>query len=382
MKTSTPRVVHLSGRSFWCGESNRVLVICRGLYAKGWPVMLGVPPDSPLAARASEEGIPVDTRFRFRRGFRPFTIMRDVLALRRMHREMPIDILHLHTSVDTWIAALAFGFSKRPPYPLIVRTRHSDHVSKGDMIHRWLYRHTIDHVVLSSDSLRTPLAALFRTGALTDARVSVIHSSIDVARFDPETVSGHSIREELGLDDRICIGLIGRVSSEKGHDLLVRVLPEIVNVEPRVMCVFVGEGDQEAHLREQTGRLNLQQHVYFTGFRSDIPEIVAAMDLLVVPSTRVESSPAVVKEAMAMRKPVVAADVGGVGEIISHGEDGLVIPPHDAVALRDAVLQLLQDADLRQRLVMHARARVVSSFSDACLVANTMRMYMRLKEQS
>ncbi len=382
MKTSTPRVVHLSGRSFWCGESNRVLVICRGLYAKGWSVTLGVPPDSPLAARASEEGISVDTGFRFRRGFRPFAIMRDVLALRRMHREMPIDILHVHTSVDTWIAALAFGFSKRPPYPLIVRTRHSDHVCKGDVVHRWLYGRTIDHVVLSSDSLRTPLAALFRTGALTDARVSVIHSSIDVARFDPEAVSGHSIREELGLTDRICIGLIGRVSSEKGHDLLVRILPEIVKVEPRVTCIFVGEGDQEAHLREQTEERNLQQHVRFTGFRSDIPEMVAVMDLLVVPSTRVESSPAVVKEAMAMRKPVVAADVGGVGEIICHGEDGLVIPVNDAAALRDAILQLLQDPDLCQRFATNARARIVSSFSDACLVANTAHMYVRLKEHS
>lgn len=355
-----------------------MLVLCRGLHEKGWSVTLGVPPSSPLAAKAREEGLPVDTRFQFRRGLRLFSIARDVLALRKLHRESPFDIVHLHTSVDTWIAALAFGFRRRPPYPLIVRTRHSDHVSKSDIVHRWLYRKMMDHVVLSSDSLRVPLADLFRTRALTDDRVSIIHSSVNVHRFDPDNVSGHAVRTELQLEGKVAVGLVGRISSEKGHDLVLKILPDLVEQEPRLVCVFAGEGDRERALQDKVAEGPLKQHVRFIGFRSDIPDIVAAMDILLVPSTRVESSPGVVKEAMAMKKPVIAADVGGVVEIIRHGEDGWVIPSKDESALRDAILMLVNDEDLRRRLGEHSRERIVSNFSDACLVENTMQLYLRL----
>lgn len=378
MDPSFPRIVHLSSRTFWCGESNRVLVVCRGLRDRHWPVVLGAPADSALTRHAVDADIAVDTRFRFRRGLRPFSILRDVLTLRRIHRQTPIDVIHLHTSVDTWVAALAFGFSSRHPGPVVVRTRHSDHVSKSDPVHRWLYRRTMDHVVLSSDSLRRPLAGLFRTGALSDDRVTVIHSSVNVERFDPETVSGKAIRDELRLEGKFCIGLVGRISSEKGHELLLNVLPQIIKEEPRVVCVFAGEGDREDRLRSKAESGPLRDHVRFTGFRSDIPEIVAAMDLLVVPSTRVESSPGVVKEGMAMKKPVIAADVGGVAEIIRHGVDGWVIPCGDDAALREAILHLIKSPDLRGTLGDRARERVVTEFSDERLVENNMTLYLKL----
>ncbi|HMP98052.1 MAG TPA: glycosyltransferase family 4 protein [Kiritimatiellia bacterium] len=373
-----PKILHVSGRSFWCGESNRVLVVCRGLHERGWPVLLGAPASSAIAQRALAEGLPVDTGFAFRRGFRPLSILRDVLRLRRLRRENRCDVIHLHTSVDMWVAALAFGFSRRQNGPVVIRTRHSDHHSKSDPVHQWLYRRAVDHVVLAAGALRKPLDGLIRRGALNEERMTVIHSSVNIHRFDPARVSGDAVRRELGLEGKCCIGLVGRISREKGHDLLLAALPALLKLEPNLVCVFAGEGDQEERLRRETASGPLRDHVRFAGFRSDIPEVMAAMDLLVVPSLRVEASPGVVKEAMAMNKPVVAADVGGVSEIIRHGVDGWVIPPGDVPALEAALAEWLRRPDRRQAPDSGARERVMREFSDERLVDNNIALYRRL----
>ncbi len=372
-----PSILHLSSRPFWCGESNRVLVVCRGLHSAGWRVLLGTPPDSPLGKKAGQEGIRVDTRFRFPRGLRLWGLLKDARILRRLYRDGQADIVHLHTSIDTWVAALAFGFCRRGKRPVVIRTRHSDHVSGSDVVHRWLYRHCIDHVVLSSDALRAPLSGLFRAGVLTDSRVTVIHSSVNVERFNPQNVKGDAIRKAFGFAGKFCIGLVGRISPEKGQAALLGVLPDILKAIPNAVCVFVGEGEHEMLLRSMVEKGALQGAVCFAGFRTDIPEMMAAMDVVVVPSNRVESSPGVVKEAMAMNKPVIASDVGGVVEIIRHGVDGLVIPCGDDAALRDAILTLHRDDSLRNTLASRARARIVSDFSDACLIANTTNLYLK-----
>ena len=381
MTTAPLSVLHLSGRPAWCGESNRVLVLCRGLRDRGATVSLGAPAASALAQRAAAEGIPVESRFRFVRGFRPGPFLADVRALRRLQRERAFDVVHLHTARDTWPAAIAFGARTRGRRPALLRTRHHSLPSGSDPAHRWLYGRVLDHVVLAADALREPVAGLFRAGALDDRRVTTIHSAIDPRRFDPSRVSGADVRREFGIGDRFCIGLVGRLSREKGHDLLLRALPDILRAEPRAVCLFAGTGDQEERLREEVARMGLADHVVFAGFRDDIPECIAAMDVLVVPSLSLEASPAVVKEGMAMNRPVIASDVGGVSEILRHGIDGWVIPPGEMSALRDALVRLVRDPATRMAAGKEARTRIVERFSDARLVDQTLALYRRLVER-
>lgn len=379
MNSETLSILHVSGRTFWCGESKRVLVLCRSLKERGWPVRLGAPAASELAQRAAAAGIEVDTRFRFDHGFRPGSFWADVRMLRRAQRERQFDIVHLHTTTDTWPAAAAFGRAGRPHRPLLVRTRHNSLESKSDPLHRWLYGRVFDHVVLAAGGIRSSLAGLYRSGALTEDRVTVIHSSVDIRRFDPARVSGESIRREFGIGDRLCIGLVGRLSREKGHDLLLSVLPAVFDAAPGAVCLFAGTGDQEARLRSEVERGPLNGRVFFAGFRDDIPEMVAAMDILTVPSLTLEASPATVKEGMAMGRVVIASDVGGVAEIIRHGTDGWIVPPGDAPALREALLRSIRDPALRQAIAGRARERVMAQFSDEALVERTMECYRSLK---
>ncbi len=380
MSAFFPSILHLSQRPFWCGESNRVLVLCRGLHERGYPLLLGAPEDSALTERAIAEGLPVEKRFKFTRGFRPGSLLHDIRLLRRLHRQKDFHVVHTHTSEDTWTAAMAFGSREARTKPKIIRTRHSDHGIKNDFMHDWLYRKAIDHAVLSSASLSRPLSGMIGRGALTPGRMTVIHSSVDVDRFDPARVSGNPVRQELGLEGRLCIGLIGRLSGEKGHELLLSALPALIKEEPRVCAVFAGEGEEEQRLRGIAESGSLQEHVRFAGFRSDIPRVMAAMDIIVVPSLSVESSPGVVKEGMAMSKPVIAADVGGVSEIIRHGEDGWIIERNNADALQGALLRLIKDPAARGKLASASRASVAARFTDEHLIENTIKLYLKLTE--
>ncbi len=373
-----PSILHLSSRMFWCGESNRILVECRGLQEAGWEVLLGAPSASAIARRGRELNVPVHDSLHFRRGLRLWHLFKDVLNLRRLQRERSFDVAHLHTSVDMWIAVIAFMLPFKGKKPLLVRTRHSDHESKGDVVHRWLYRRALDHIVFSADALRKPMAKIMRSGAIREDKLSVIHSSVNVHRFNPDLVSGDLVRREFNLENCFCIGLVGRVSKEKGHLVLLEALKGMHKPGKQIRCFFAGEGVLLESLRKTSREWNMANQVVFAGFRSDIPEIMAAMDIVVVPSTRVESSPGVVKEGMAMGKVVVASSIGGVAEIIDDGVDGVVIAPGSSQALKDALSKLIDQPDMRNNMAGRARSKVVGSFSDEHLVERSMALYQRI----
>lgn len=376
------RILHLSGRPQWCGESNRVLVECAGLAARGHDVLLGTSPGSALVEQGRERGVPLHTGFRFSKGFRPLDTWRDIRELNRLLSRHPFDIVHLHTPRDTWPAAFALSLRRTgatpPRRPLLIRTKHHSLPTRASAVHRWLYSSCLDHLVLAAEGLRETVAELTDCAALTPERTHVIHSSIDVHRFDPARADGAKIRREFGLDGTFVVGLVGRVSVEKGHALLLDAVAQLQVEKPDLRCLIVGEGDQLDALQARVAGGPLHGRVIFTGPRRDIPEICAALDVQVVPSLWLEASPATVKEAMAMGVPVIASDVGGVREIVTQEEDGLLIPPNDGPALLAALRRLIADEPLRRRLAGASRATIVRQFSDEHLVESSIALYQKL----
>lgn len=372
------RILHLSGRPKWCGESNRVLVECAGLAARGHEVLLGTSPESALVERARERGVETLATFRFTKGFRPHNTLHDINELKRLIASREFDIVHPHTPRDTWPAALALGARGRAGRPLLVRTKHHSLPTKNNIVHRWLYGSRIDHLILASGKLRETISDLTNDGTLTDDRVHVIHSSIDTHRFDPAKADGKKIRAEFGLGNRFVIGLVGRISTEKGHAILFNVLEKLIAEKPDIACLCAGEGDQLEAMKHRIANGPLRDVVIFTGPRRDIPDIVAALDIQVVPSIWLEASPATVKEAMAMNVPVIASDVGGVSEIISNEHDGLIVPPGDEAALLGALGRLLADESLRRRLASAGREKIIAEFSDDRLVERSLAIYAKI----
>jgi glycosyltransferase involved in cell wall biosynthesis len=148
-----------------------------------------------------------------------------------------------------------------------------------------------------------------------------------------------------------------------------------MKVCPRSKLLIVGDGPLRKELEDLSKERGIRDNVIFAGFRSDIKEILSAVDLLVVPSL-LEGFPMVTLEAMAMAKPIVATRIDGITEQISDGVDGILVPPKDPSALTEAVIKVLNDQELARSMGMSARKKVEREFSIEKMVAETEEVYM------
>lgn len=207
-------------------------------------------------------------------------------------------------------------------------------------------------------------------------RMTKIHDGVDLAQYIPQSAP---MRPRPGP----LIGIIAQLGQRKGHHVLLEAVNELVADFPALRLWIVGQ--EPRHSRERyTERLRtyvhdhqLDQHVSFQGFRPDIPDILARLDIVVVPSLQ-EPFGKVVIEGMAMQKPVIASAVGGIPEIVVPDETGLLVPPGDAAALRRALQRLLRDPDLRIRMGTRGRQRVEALFTSTRNVQQTELVYEQL----
>jgi glycosyltransferase involved in cell wall biosynthesis len=205
----------------------------------------------------------------------------------------------------------------------------------------------------------------------------VIHPGVDVERFqsfDARRLA--QLREELRLDRfRHVVSAIGRLEPGKGQDLFLRAARVVGERMPDVGFLIVGEEMREARsgyggaLRALAIALGLGERVVFAGFRREIPEVLAASDLLVHAATRPESFGLALCEAMAAGRPVIATDLGGAREIVISGETGWLVPPGDPEALAEAILALLGDAERRRAMGRAAERRARAAFDARRMVA-------------
>jgi glycosyltransferase involved in cell wall biosynthesis len=164
------------------------------------------------------------------------------------------------------------------------------------------------------------------------------------------------VRRALDLpEDAPLVGAIGRLNTQKGHRYLLEAAPSIVSAHPRVHFLIAGDGDLLPSLREQARALGLGDRVRFAGHRTDVPDLLGAIDLLAIPSLY-EGTPLALFEAMAAGKAIVSSAVDGCAEVIEDGRTGLLVPPQDPAALAHAISRLLADEPLRLELSAAARA--------------------------
>ena len=207
-----------------------------------------------------------------------------------------------------------------------------------------------------------PFADRLMSSGVAPERIRIQHNSVVPFQRPPEE-EVQAVRESLGLGGRNVVLAVGRLSFEKGHaDLLhaVPALPPAVLRDLRV--VFAGDGPELLPLQQLAAKLGLGETVVFAGLRKDVSPFYAAATVLALPS-HTEGSPNVVLEAMAARVPIAATAVGGVPEILTDQQSGLIVPPRDPAAMTAALTRLLQDAGLRARIAAAAVERVEASFT-------------------
>ena len=320
------------------GQELRIITETAWLRAHGWNALIITQPASRLAREARAAGLPVG-EIAMPRAVAP----RAVLTVRRMLASHHAGLVHTHSSVDSWIAGIAARSLGLP----IVRSRH---VTIAVPRARALVYRLADRILTSAERVTTILAE----AGVDPAKIVAVPPGVDLARFHGG-VSGQSVRSELGLSGPVA-GLVANIRGSKGHDVFLDAARLVLRQVPDARFLVVGDGVGFDDVRARVTALALDAAVTMTGFRVDVPEVIAALNVLVLPSIRSEATSQVILQAMAIGTPVVASAIGGSPEVIRDAETGRLVPPNDATALAAAIVATFRDP---------ARAHVMASAAQA-----------------
>jgi glycosyltransferase involved in cell wall biosynthesis len=310
------------------------------------------------------------------REIRPGQDAAALVRLTRIFAKARPDLVHAHTYKAGVLASVA---GRLAGVPAVIFTPHGHIFSRGASIPgvpdgiklemlRWITRAAqgcADRITALSEPDLHQQVALRLSPA---SKYVVVRNGIDVDRFARS-------RGRL-FDGSPVIGAVGRFSTEKGHRYLIHAMPAVRRALPRARLVLVGYGDLEGELRGRAAGLGLDGAVTFAGER-DSAELLTSFDLFVQPSLY-ESQGLALLEAMAAGVPAIASDVGGVGDVVRHGETGLLVPPAEPEALAAAIVRLAEAPDLALRLAQGAARRVREQFSLETMIEAYARLYREL----
>ncbi len=323
------RILHVDPERSWGGGEVQVLGLTRYLHRSGHRSVVAADPDGLLYRHLDDAALPV-CALRVRNHL-------DLLAglrLRRLVRAGRYDLVHFHTArahaLSPWLQGLQV---KR------VVTRRMDYPLRKGGTTRFLYTQSVDTVVAISTGVQAALLA----GEVPAARIRLIPSGIDTARFTHDPDVRARVRQAYGFAEHETVVLsVGALVERKGHRTLLQAASQLRGQGIRLRYLVCGEGALRASLEAEAQALGLARDVLFTGFCADVPGALAAADLFVhVPLH--EGLGVAVIEALAAGVPVVASRVGGLPELIDGQTTGLLVPPQDPMALATVLDSLVRD---------------------------------------
>lgn len=286
-----------------------------------------------------------------------------MLAFRREVKEGGYHVIHTHRD-----PALKFTFFSLLGLNIpLVAQRGSTYRPKGVM--RWVLKSP--RVVKVVAVARAVKDILIDYG-LSPAKIEVVYGNVDPGEFHP-AVEGRPVKEEFSIPlDAPVAGMVAALVGKKGYPIFLKAATIVHTEIPNAYFLMVGSGSPRKFrdLAEPLG-----DRAIFTGHRNDVPACIAAMDVVVCASTKGEGLTGSIREAMMMGKPVVSTAVSGNPEVIHQGETGLLVPPGDALALAEAVMELLEDSSLALSLGRRARERALSVFTEEKRVQEMERIY-------
>jgi glycosyltransferase involved in cell wall biosynthesis len=290
---------------------------------------------------------------------------RTIRELRKFIQEKKIDIVHSHgykANVYSFFANYGLSASH-------IATCHNWLGDEAKMkvytaLDRFFLR-KFDKVIAVSEDIRQKII----NSGVSAKKVAVIQNGISLNRFDT-CQSGKDIRKELGISDgNAVIGTVGRLSSEKGHRILLMAAKGISKQFPGTIFIIVGDGPLKKELEREFN----SPSIIFTGIRNDVPDLYRCMDFLVLPSFT-EGFPMVILEAMASRLPVVATRVGEVPSLINR-ENGILVEPGDVEGIKQALLYLLKNREIAKGMGQNGFQWVKDHFSSEKMARDYMGIY-------
>jgi glycosyltransferase involved in cell wall biosynthesis len=369
VSTSAPIFsIHIDTARTWRGGQNQVLVTVMGMRAMGHRAMLVAHPGGELRQRAKEglDLIPLA----------PKTEM-DLSAawrLSRIVKRLRPDIIHAHDPHGVAMAGLALSMSTQLAKPPLIASRRVDFHLRGGRMSRWKYRQ-VDFFICASEAIRRMLVA----DGVPETRTCTVHEGIDIERVDAAPPA--KLHEELWLPHQApLVGNVAALAPHKGQRHLVEAAALVVRHVPDARFIIAGEGELRESLTRQIKEHRLDKHVMLMGFRPDVLSLHKAFDIFVL-SSITEGLGTSLLDAMAAGKPIVATGAGGIPEVVANGVTGWLVAPRDHAAMADAIVKLLNDAAMRQRMGAAGRARACELFSADRMLKETLKVYRRVAMQ-
>jgi sugar transferase (PEP-CTERM/EpsH1 system associated) len=283
----------------------------------------------------------------------------DVSAIWKLYRILKknrIEAVHTHN-----MAPLIYGTisARLAGIPVVINTRHGpDDKAKNRSVYRLIWSMNDSIIAVSEDVKRQ----LLSNNQIGDDRIKVIHNGIDLDKCIKNT-DIKAKRRSLGINNEsLVIGATSRLCEKKDQMTLLNAFSLVEKKVNNAILVFVGDGPLRVSLEQHSIRLGMRNKVLFLGFMEDVETIVQVFDVFAL-SSLAEGVSLCILEAMAAGKPVVATKIGGNPEVVVDGETGILVPPKDASVMADAIIKLLNDAELRERMGAAGRRRVEEKFS-------------------
>lgn len=360
------RILQVIGGNEIGGAEEHVLALCQGLDKENYEIYLACLCEGPLHTAAKNLQIPVITV--------PMAHPLDLSVIPKLVKVMrswQINIVHTHGSRANLTARLAARWLNIP----IVTTVHSSLAQD--------YTNTIaKYSALLLDRMTTPLAR--RVITISDYLQQEVkkrgakHTLTIYNGINPQRFSGIDLLENIYDEFEIqpgtpLIGVVGRLHPVKGHDYFLQAASLVAATHPTVKFIIAGAGPLENELKQLVISLGLADKVIFTGFYPDVQRILAILDVFCLPSIS-EGMGLVLLEAMYFAKPVVATHVGGIPELVKHGDNGLLVPPADPILLAAAINRLLDDKVFAARLASNGQ-QTFEDFSLNRMLERTAALY-------
>ncbi|WP_447979706.1 glycosyltransferase family 4 protein [Candidatus Nitrospira bockiana] len=364
------RILHTEPSTGLGGQEFRTLAEAAGMAARGHEVVLAVPPGSALETLARTNGVRVEPL-----RFTPLRYPQLVFEFRTLIARCRIDVVNSHGSIDSWTAAI--GARMAAVRPLILRTRHKSTPVRASLRNRLLYGRLADGIITTGDAVRADLMS--RLG-VSPERIVSIPTGVDLARYRPMPADP-AVRAEFGLaSHHLVIGTVAFLRDYKGVEYFVTAAVEVRRRHPQARFLIVGDGPEKARITASIRDQGCSDTITVTGFRDDVPRLLAAMDVCVLASVGGEGVPQAVTQALAMKRAVVATDVGSVREVAIHGHTALIVPPRDSAALAREITRLIDEPALRTRLGEAGHDLITKAYSQEHMLARTEELYRRLLE--
>ncbi len=351
-------VLHTEASLGFGGQERRILRELEGLDPKRFRGLLLCQPGSKLGRVTEERGIPT-IWLKMRSAYDPVAF---VQVMRLLKRER-VNIIHAHSSRDAWLAGAAGKWLRVP----VFRTRHLLTRIGGPFV----YARLADRVITVSEGVRQYLIS---QGVPPDMIITV-PTGINLRRFDPARTDLADMRARFGIPrEAFAIGIIAVLRNAKGHRFLLRAVKQLVPEFPQIKLLIAGTGPQEHNIRNLISELGIENQVMMLGHQDDIPSLLKALDVFVLPA-REEALGTALIEATAMGVPVIATRVGGIPEVL--GEAGLLFESEDVEALVTHLRTLICSPELAARMRVEGAARAREFYDENLMVRRTEELYLK-----